>query len=50
LADSGATAFPGPSPRVQDMVDYQSLHGPTYLGFDYDDVPLELSGNTGGIV
>ncbi len=50
LADSGATAFPGLSPRVQDMVDYQSLHGPTYLGFDYDDVPLELSSNTGGIV
>ncbi len=50
LAESAATAFPGSSPRVQDMMDYQALHGQTYLGFDYDDVPAEIVGGMGGIV
>jgi tyrosinase len=38
---------PGPQPKVQDMIDYQSVHGAGALGFDYDDVPFEL--HTGGL-
>ena len=33
---------PGPQPKVQDMIDYQGVHGGDTLGFDYDDVPFEL--------
>ena len=35
---------PGPTPRIQDMIDYQGIHGGGSLGFDYDDVPFELQG------
>lgn len=53
MASSTATPFPGPNPRVEDMMDYQALHGQTYLGFDYDDVPAEITAGmvgSGGIV
>jgi tyrosinase len=33
---------PGGQPKVQDMIDYQGIHGGESLGFDYDDVPFEL--------
>lgn len=33
---------PGAQPIVQDMIDYQGVHGGDALGFDYDDVPFEL--------
>lgn len=33
---------PGPTPMVQDMIDYQGVHSHESLGFDYDDVPFEL--------
>ena len=39
---SSVTSRPGPQPKVQDMIDYQGIHGGDTLGFDYDDVPFEL--------
>ena len=38
---SPLTAAPGGAPRIQDMIDYQGVHGGQALGFDYDDVPFE---------
>jgi tyrosinase len=39
---SPLTSAPGPTPKVQDMLDYQAVWGENYLGFGYDDVPFEL--------
>ncbi len=39
LANSPCTTFPGPQPRVADMLDFQGKIAPTNrLAFDYDDV------------
>ena len=41
LAPSPLANAPGVSPRVRDMLDYQgSVNAPSYMGFDYDDVPF----------
>ena len=42
LASSPDTASPGSSPRVGDMLDYQSAAGSESLYFAYDTVPFEL--------
>jgi tyrosinase len=39
---SPITSAPGGAPRIQDVIDYQGVHGGQPLGFDYDDVPFEL--------
>lgn len=41
LAPSPIAAAPGPSPRVQDCLDYQgAINFLSRMGFDYDDVPF----------
>jgi tyrosinase len=40
---SPVAGAPGTTPRIQDMIDYQGVHGGQSCGFDYDDVPFELS-------
>lgn len=41
LASSPTVSAPGPTPRVQDQLDYQGSVNPlSRLGFDYDDVPF----------
>lgn len=40
LAASQSVSAPGPSPRVQDSLDYQGrINFASRMGFDYDDVP-----------
>jgi hypothetical protein len=41
MASSPIVSAPGGSPRVRAMLDYQGrVTAPSYLGFDYDDVPF----------
>lgn len=42
MPPSPIASAPGGAPRIQDMIDYQGVHGGQPLGFDYDDVPFEL--------
>ena len=41
MAGSPCVSAPGPSPRVQDCLDYHGLiNAGSHMGFDYDDVAL----------
>ena len=43
LPASRVVGFPGLTPAVGDMIDYQGLLQPAErLGFDYDDVPFDF--------
>ena len=43
MAASTVTSAPGPTPTVRSMLDYEGVGGGAPLGFDYDDVPFELT-------
>lgn len=44
LAGTTVTSFPGASPRVQDVIDFQGYEIPSSrLGYGYDDIPYEFS-------
>lgn len=44
LPPSNIVNFPGPTPVVGDMIDYQGAMNPVNrLGFDYDDVPFDFN-------
>jgi tyrosinase len=43
MAPSALTTAPGPHPLVRSMLDYEAVNGGPSLGFDYDDVPFEIT-------
>jgi hypothetical protein len=43
LPQSKVVNFPGLTPTVGDMIDYQGIkHPANWMGFDYDDVPFDF--------
>jgi tyrosinase len=40
--NTASTPAPGPTPKVENMLDYQAVIGGDLLGFGYDDVPFDL--------